>query len=303
MRLTQIRDFVAVAEAGSISGAARRLGVSQPGLTKSIGSLEGELETPLLQRTPRGVTLTAAGKTFFARARAACAELDKGQQEIAIAAGARQGKVGVGFGPMLAVLVIPQVVLRFRSQCPDADLRLIEGYAHEQLALVRDGTLDMISGPRLPGVRHDAGIRFRPLFQHRQIVVGRRDHPQARVRSLMELVGVQWLSITPREATLKTLGAAGVRGAPDIVQCESLNAMLGLLAASDMLAVVSHRIFDMPSARQYLRRLGADDDMSSMTVGLYTRADAPLSPAAAVFADLLVDAGRHLAANGGSARA
>ena len=64
MRLTQIRDFLAVVEAGSINAAARKLGVSQPGLTKSLGSLEAELSASLLKRTPTGVTLTRLGQAF-----------------------------------------------------------------------------------------------------------------------------------------------------------------------------------------------------------------------------------------------
>ena len=82
MRLTQIRDFLTVVETGSITAAARALGVSQPGITKSIGGLEAELAVALLQRTPRGVTLTRFGRSFYARARAAHSELDKAQQEL-----------------------------------------------------------------------------------------------------------------------------------------------------------------------------------------------------------------------------
>ena len=75
MRLTQIRDFVAVVDAGSISSAARTLGVSQPGLTKSIAALEAELNVALLRRTPRGISLTRFGRAFHARAHAAHSEV------------------------------------------------------------------------------------------------------------------------------------------------------------------------------------------------------------------------------------
>ena len=54
MKLAQIRDFLAVVESGSISAAARKLGVSQPGLTKSLGLLESELGASLLQRDAIG---------------------------------------------------------------------------------------------------------------------------------------------------------------------------------------------------------------------------------------------------------
>ena len=114
VRLTQIRDFVAVVDAGSISSAARLLGVSQPGLTKSIRSLEAELSVSLLQRTPRGVSLTLYGRSFYARARAAHSELDKARQELVHMSGVHSGKVAIGFGPTAAVLVVPRAVQRKR---------------------------------------------------------------------------------------------------------------------------------------------------------------------------------------------
>ncbi len=177
MRLTQIRDFIAVVDAGSITAAARALGVSQPGLTKSIGGLEAELAVALLQRTPRGVSLTRYGRAFYARARAAHSELEKAQQELVQLAGADSGQVAVGFGPLAAALILPAATLRFRERYPDVQLRLLEGFAHALIPLTRDETLDMTVGPRLPGDTLDAGLRFRPVFHNEQVVVCRRGHP------------------------------------------------------------------------------------------------------------------------------
>ena len=72
MELRHLRYFVAVAEEGSLLTAAeRRLHTSQPSLSRQIRDLETEIGVKLLERRPRGVTLTAAGKVFFDHARLA----------------------------------------------------------------------------------------------------------------------------------------------------------------------------------------------------------------------------------------
>jgi len=55
MRLNQIRDLIAVSEAGSLRAAARRIGISQPAMSKSLAELEREFQAQLLTRTSRGV--------------------------------------------------------------------------------------------------------------------------------------------------------------------------------------------------------------------------------------------------------
>ena len=296
MRLTQIRDFVAVADAGSISSAARLLGVSQPGLTKSIGSLEAELTVSLLLRTPRGVSLTRYGRAFYARARAAHSELDKAQQELVQMSGVYSGKVAIGFGPLAAALVVPRAVQRFRQLYPAVELRLLEGFAHALLPLTRDETLDMMIGPRLPGSRVDPAVRYRPIFHNDQIVVGRRGHPQIRARSIVDLADACWLSFEPRDVIDRVLVTLGLAGARQLIQCESLNVMVAMLATTDMLAVTSRRMLSLPQAGIVLQEIRTAERMLPMTTGLFVRADAPLTPAAAAMAKALVEIGRELPA-------
>ncbi len=69
LSLTQLGYFVAVADAGSVSRAAKRLYVSQPPLTRQIRALEAELKTPLFIRTSRGVALSPDGALFLGHAR------------------------------------------------------------------------------------------------------------------------------------------------------------------------------------------------------------------------------------------
>jgi Transcriptional regulator len=296
MRLTQVRDFVAVVEAGSLSAAARNLGVSQPGLTKSIASLEAELNVALLQRTPRGVALTRFGRAFYARARAAHSELEKARHEVLQLAGVRTGQVAVGFGPMAAALMLPAAVLKFQAFYPDVEVRLLEGFAHAVIPLVRDETLDMAIGPRLPGAQTDPALHFRPVFVNDQIVVARKGHPLAEARSIDDLSEARWLSFEPRAVVGRVLAALGLPESHKLMQCESLNVLVALLASSDLLAIASTRILTLPQSGDALREVRIVERIKPMTTGLYTRAGAPLTKPAAAMARVLVETGRALMA-------
>ncbi|MFN3202724.1 MAG: LysR family transcriptional regulator [Bradymonadia bacterium] len=76
MSLHQIEYFVAIAEEGSLRGAAERLHVSQPPLTRHLRALEDELGTPLFERTSKGVTLLPEGEVFLRHARRVLSSID-----------------------------------------------------------------------------------------------------------------------------------------------------------------------------------------------------------------------------------
>lgn len=290
MRLTQIRDFLAAVEAGSINAAARKLGVSQPGLTKSLSSLEAELGTLLLKRAPTGVTLTSLGQAFHVRVRAGYAEMAKAQEELARGA---KTQVALGFGPFFAAQIVPQAVMRFREKFPDVQLRLVEGLRHSTGPMLRDATLDMSLAPRPPNVPVDPAIRFKPIAHLDWIVVARRGHPLARARTAAALANAEWLCSLRHDATAEGLRALGVPEPRQITECESFSATLTLLADSDMLALVPHPFLDLPQVGQTIQQISIAERLPGLTVGLYTRADAPLTKPAAALARLLSDIGRR----------
>jgi LysR family transcriptional regulator, regulator of abg operon len=294
VRLNQIRDFLAVVECGSINAAARSLAVSQPGLTKSIKSLETELNVQLVQRTARGVVPTQSGRAFLARARVAQSELRKAIEDIEELANQQGGQVTFGTGPYAATMIVPEAITQFRKRFPKAALRVVEGFIHALVPMVRDETLDFAIGPQLSGFR-GSGIAFRPLFHHERVIAGRRGHPLRDARSLSELANASWLTFEPTAFLDRMFTDHGLQPPRPIIECESHSAFLSLLASTDMLGVVPRRILSWPSIPGAIQEMRIAERLPSLTVGIFARADTPLTPTAAALSKALVKAGRQLA--------
>jgi len=298
MRLKQIQDFLAVVEAGSIHAAARKIGVSQPAMTKSLRGLEAELHVQLLRRTNHGVVPTPAGRAFFARANVAHSELRKAEEEMAQLGGEGVGSVAFGVGPTAGTLIVPEAIANFRQQFPRTRVRILEGFSPIILPLVLDETLDFAVGVR-PGGKLNAALAFRPLFRHDLVVVARKGHPMRNVRALAELANAHWLTVQPYSFPGGPLdqifSSAGLPGPKQTIQCESYNIVVALLAKTDMLGILSNRLLAAPLARDSLQPIAVAERLPSYTAGMYTRVGSPLTSPAAAMAKAMTAAARRLA--------
>ena len=95
LKLSALRDFLAVAERGSLRAAARQLGNTQPAISRSIQELERELGLALFERRSTGVTLTPMGEVFLRRASAVNNELQRATDELNQMRGAVNGRLTV----------------------------------------------------------------------------------------------------------------------------------------------------------------------------------------------------------------
>src|SRR5918995_3903842 len=117
--LRQLRAFVAVAEAGSLTAAAGRLHIAQQSLSQQMRALEAQLGVVLLERSPRGVALTVPGEVLLREARPVLARAERAADAVRRAARGEVGQLRVGFLPSVANYVMPPVVRVVRERHPD----------------------------------------------------------------------------------------------------------------------------------------------------------------------------------------
>lgn len=141
MNLQRFHHFIAVAEEGSFTRAAERIGMRQPPLSQSIRRLEAEVGADLFVRTPFGATLTRSGAAFLAEAREALAAAERAI-DLARAAN-RPGKPAVRLGIVSLALfeLLPELVAAAR----DSELTLDVHYVstNDQVVALANGTLDL----------------------------------------------------------------------------------------------------------------------------------------------------------------
>lgn len=300
MKFQRIEQFIAVIDAGSIRGGARRLGLSQPALSRSLAQLEQELGVQLFQRSMHGVSVTNAGSAFLAHARVAEAELRKAGEEARRTIDDQSGLVSIGVSPVAASLLLPELAITLQRLRPSTRIRILEMSPSALLPLVRDDAIDLAVTQRTQA-NLDGGLRYRPLFEIQMRVAVRPGHPLAGRRELADLTDASWLSMTAPgisdDIVNRSFLAAGLPAPIPAVHCSSYFVALDLLAASDMMTVLPPSLLRACIAAGKLVEIPLAQPLIPLHVGLYTRADIPPSPAAKVTAQTIVSIARQKTAS------
>lgn len=143
MDIPDLRYFVAIAETGSFSRAATKLGVTQPTLSRRIGFLEEDLKAPLLYRHGRGATLTSAGQELYDASRQILHELDNLRNRLLDHADRPNGLVRFGVPPSIGKTLGAVLARTFEEACPSARLHIVEGFSGHLLDWVETGHVNL----------------------------------------------------------------------------------------------------------------------------------------------------------------
>jgi DNA-binding transcriptional LysR family regulator len=257
MEFDDVRAFVAVANSGSVSLAARDLNVTQSAVTRRLQRLEASLGTSLLDRGTRPVTLTRAGQATLER----CRRLLNDVREVRAAASNRgplTGELRVGVAHALTEFTLTEPAGEIRHKFPHLALRLSTGWSRELLERVRSGALDaavilLADGESLP-----LEVTGKRIAKERLVVVASRQHGPRRTRNIQNLANVQWILNPEGCAARAGLRRALLQADIDmIVAVETYNykLQLALVAQNRGLSLVPERILSRSGQRSHLRVL------------------------------------------------
>jgi LysR family hca operon transcriptional activator len=176
MELRHLRYFVAIAETGSLTLAAeKRLHTAQPSLSRQIRDLEHEVGVQLLNRSPQGTELTAAGRAFLDHARLSLAQADAAAEAARRAAEPAKAIFSMGFLTGQEIDWLPHAPSLLRDELPEIEIRVSSGFSTDLADGLQRGKLDVAFLRREP----KPDLEYRLVTKEPFVVILPCDHPLA----------------------------------------------------------------------------------------------------------------------------
>jgi len=218
MEMHQLTYFVAAAEAGSMTLAARRCRVAQPSLSQQVRKLEDGLGVELFDRVGRGVVLTDAGRALLPRARRILGEVRETRENLRREIEGGAGRLTIGAIPTIAPYLLPPVLAELRGAFPGCELIVREDLTANLVEAVVDHELDVAITSK--PIDHEL-VEVEVIGSEALLVVTPAPHPLATVGkiTLSDLREQATVSLHEMHCLGEQIGAfcaaSGVR--PDVV--------------------------------------------------------------------------------------
>ncbi len=271
MTMTQLRAFLALAEAGSFAAAAQNAGLSQTAVHRAVNDLEQVIGSRLVERRGRGVWLNASAKRLARGIRLAIGELTALLAELGLEL---EGElIALGALPLSRPFLVPTAVARMFREQSRARFEVLEGSWRELVDPLREGRIDLIVGALRPFDITD--LHQVPLYEDRLVIAARSQHPLAGMDlpSLDTLALYPWI-VAPADTPLRTIWErmfAGKLRPQTPIECGSVMIIGRLLTEGDFLTLLSPDQVALQIKSGLLARVGPPLNESTRMIGFTTR--------------------------------
>jgi LysR family transcriptional regulator, regulator of abg operon len=287
MDLRQLKYFVAVADAGSFSAAAKAVRIAQPSLTVSIRTLERELGEVLLVRGPRGVTLTPVGQTFVTYARSILREAEKAVDEVRQVQGLKHGKVAVGLMSVFSTFVAPVALAQFYRKNPAINVSVdVSAHATEEIVEnIETGAWDFAFALYRQVSDLKPSLKAEGVATFESAVYAAPSHPLAKSRSvtMAQMSACDWVvSSLSAGATFlqRTFEADGLKRPEIKIVSNSFGLIREVAQSAPFLCMLPVRFAEREVASGNLVRVKQNKLTVNSQAGLVSSARKELTPAA-----------------------
>ncbi|WP_233713201.1 LysR family transcriptional regulator [Amaricoccus solimangrovi] len=277
--------LLTLADTRAVSSAAAALGIGQAGASMALARIEAALGFRLFHRGLQGMTPTDPASRLLLRARRIRAELRHAASELASAEGAVVGAAVIGTLPMARADLLPRAIGTCLARAPGIQAQMVEAPAEILVARLRSGEIDAVVTVPGPGFE-PKGLVVEPLLRDEMAVLGCAGHPLASAGplTLREVSALRWI-LPWRSSMNRALFEARfieekLPPPRPAVQAADLSMIRGLLAASDMVAFISLRLFQFEIDAGLLAPLDLGRLSIEREVALVRREGASLSLAA-----------------------
>lgn len=280
MNLRDLKYLVALADHKHFGHAAAACFVSQPTLSTQIKKLEDELGVSLVERAPRKVMLTPAGRDAAERARRIVAEVEQMKEAARRSQDPEAGTVRLGIFPTLGPYLLPHVVPTIRARFPHLELLLVEEKSDLLLSYLREGKLD--AGLLALPVQ-DEQLHTEFLFEEPFVLAVPESHPLAKRESLSlhELSEQKLLLLEDghclREQALDVCRISGANERAEF-RATSLETLRQMVAANVGITLLPTLAVKPPVARsENIHLLGFSDSHPSRQIAMVWRKSSAMS--------------------------
>jgi len=140
---TRLAVFREVVRRGSLSAAAQALNFTQPAVSRQIAALEREADAQLLERTPRGIRLTEAGRVLLGHAEAILDRMSAAHAQLESVARMAGGRLRIGAFQSATATVVARAIAAFAREHPNVEISLVEAVTRDAVARLRAGDIDL----------------------------------------------------------------------------------------------------------------------------------------------------------------
>ncbi|NWK95790.1 LysR family transcriptional regulator [Sphingobium lactosutens] len=292
MTMTQLRAFLALAEAGSFASAAQGTGLSQTAVHRAVGDLEQMIGGKLVERRGRVVWLNPAGKRLARGTRLAVAEISAAIADLGLDSGSGSELIAFGALPLSRPYLVPAAMGRLTREEPRAAFKVLEGSWRELVEPLRDGVIDMIVGALRP--YEIADLYQMPLVEDRLVIAAGSGHPLAQVSAptMAQLAAYPWI-VAPANSPLREQWQqlfADQPQPPTPIECGSVMIIGRLLTEGHFLTLLSPDQVALQIRSGLLTQVGPPLETSRRLVGITTRRSWRPTAIQRRFLDLVKDA-------------